>query len=222
MAHHRRHARRTTRTKTGLHLREAAGRAQRRNQEKARPRHRPIRPSVPRRIPARPRADPELQTRRRPPPRREDQPRRTPRILGTGHEKADTSGGRVNEVQPREGRAGDCAPAVAGRGDEADLGRRRRDRLEDRPHLSQGLRHPGEPGLSHKLPQKDGRGGIPRAQGGHLERGRKRLYRPSRTAPDKDGFRRALADRVVDRVRTELLGDAIGGIDPKKRLDTAE
>jgi len=46
--------------------------------------------------------------------------------------------------------------------------------------------------------------------------GRKRLYRPSRTAPDKDGFRRALADRVVDRVRTELLGDAIGGIDPKK------
>ena len=39
--------------------------------------------------------------------------------------------------------------------------------------------------------------------------GRKRLYRPSRVAPDEDGFRRVLAGRVVDRVRTELLGDAV-------------
>jgi hypothetical protein len=39
--------------------------------------------------------------------------------------------------------------------------------------------------------------------------GWKRLYRPSRVAPDEDGFRRILAGRVVDRVRTELLGDAV-------------
>jgi len=39
--------------------------------------------------------------------------------------------------------------------------------------------------------------------------GRKRLYRPSRVAPDEGGFRRVLADRIFDRVRTELLGDAV-------------
>jgi hypothetical protein len=39
--------------------------------------------------------------------------------------------------------------------------------------------------------------------------GRKRLYRPSRVAPDEDCFRRALAGRIFDRVRTELLGDAV-------------
>jgi len=46
--------------------------------------------------------------------------------------------------------------------------------------------------------------------------GRKRLYGPSRVAPDEEGFRRALAGRIFDRVRTELLGDAVSGIDPKK------
>ena len=39
--------------------------------------------------------------------------------------------------------------------------------------------------------------------------GWKRLYGPSRVAPDEEGFMRALADRIVDRVRTELLGDSI-------------
>jgi hypothetical protein len=39
--------------------------------------------------------------------------------------------------------------------------------------------------------------------------GRKRLYGPSRVAPDEGGFRRILAGRIVDRVRTELLGDAV-------------
>ena len=37
--------------------------------------------------------------------------------------------------------------------------------------------------------------------------GWKRIYRPSRVAPDEDGFRRALADRIFDRVRTELLSE---------------
>jgi hypothetical protein len=46
--------------------------------------------------------------------------------------------------------------------------------------------------------------------------GWKRIYRPSRTAPDEDGFRRVLAGRIFDRVRTELLGDSIGGVDPEK------
>jgi len=46
--------------------------------------------------------------------------------------------------------------------------------------------------------------------------GRKRLYRPSRVTPDEEVFRRVLAGRIFDRVRMELLGDAIGGIEPKK------
>ena len=41
--------------------------------------------------------------------------------------------------------------------------------------------------------------------------GRKRLCRPSRVAPDEGGFRRVLASRIVERVRTELLGDAVEG-----------
>jgi predicted transcriptional regulator len=41
--------------------------------------------------------------------------------------------------------------------------------------------------------------------------GLKRLYRPSRVAPDEKGFKRALANRIFDRVRTELLGDAVEG-----------
>jgi hypothetical protein len=41
--------------------------------------------------------------------------------------------------------------------------------------------------------------------------GWKRIYRPSRVAPDEGGFRRALAARIDDRVRTELLGDTIDG-----------
>jgi len=54
------------------------------------------------------------------------------------------------------------------------------------------------------------------AEEGLLERrevtskgGRKRLYRPSRVAPDEEGFKRVLADRIFDRVRTELLGDSV-------------
>jgi hypothetical protein len=43
--------------------------------------------------------------------------------------------------------------------------------------------------------------------------GWKRIYRPSRVAPDEGGFRRALADRIFDRVRTELLGDIVDGVD---------
>ncbi len=39
------------------------------------------------------------------------------------------------------------------------------------------------------------------SKGGH-----KGLYRPSRVAPDEEGFRRALAERIADGVRTELLG----------------
>lgn len=38
--------------------------------------------------------------------------------------------------------------------------------------------------------------------------GWKRIYRPSRVAPDEWGFRRVLAARIFDRVRAELLGDA--------------
>jgi DNA-binding PadR family transcriptional regulator len=46
--------------------------------------------------------------------------------------------------------------------------------------------------------------------------GRKRLYRPSRVAPDEKDFRRALADRIFNKLRTELLGDAVSGVDPEK------
>jgi len=46
--------------------------------------------------------------------------------------------------------------------------------------------------------------------------GRKRLYRPSRVAPDEEGFRRVLADKIIGRVRMELLGDAVSGVDPEK------
>jgi len=38
--------------------------------------------------------------------------------------------------------------------------------------------------------------------------GRKRLYRPSPEAQDEEAFRRALADRLVDKARMELAGDA--------------
>ena len=37
--------------------------------------------------------------------------------------------------------------------------------------------------------------------------GWKRIYRPSPTAPDEEAFRRALADRILDKVRRELLED---------------
>jgi hypothetical protein len=37
--------------------------------------------------------------------------------------------------------------------------------------------------------------------------GWKRIYRPSRVAPDEEGFRKALAARIDDRVRMELLGE---------------
>jgi hypothetical protein len=38
--------------------------------------------------------------------------------------------------------------------------------------------------------------------------GRKRLYRPSPSAFDEEAFRRVLADRFIDKARTELAGDA--------------
>jgi hypothetical protein len=38
--------------------------------------------------------------------------------------------------------------------------------------------------------------------------GRKRLYRPSPAASDEEAFRRVLADRFIDKARTELAGDA--------------
>jgi hypothetical protein len=43
--------------------------------------------------------------------------------------------------------------------------------------------------------------------------GWKRIYRPSLIAPDEEGFRKALADRIFERVRTELLGDTSTGVD---------
>ena len=39
--------------------------------------------------------------------------------------------------------------------------------------------------------------------------GRKRLYRHSSAAPDEGAFRRVLADRLIDKVRRELAGDAL-------------
>ena len=36
--------------------------------------------------------------------------------------------------------------------------------------------------------------------------GHKRLYRPGPDAPDEEGFRRALAKRLIDKAQTELLG----------------
>ena len=54
------------------------------------------------------------------------------------------------------------------------------------------------------------------AEEGLLERrevtskgGWKRLYGSSRVASDECGFRRVLVSRIFDRVRTELLGDAV-------------
>jgi len=44
--------------------------------------------------------------------------------------------------------------------------------------------------------------------------GRKRIYRPSPEAQDKEAFGRALADRIIDKARTELAGDA----QPRPRL----
>jgi hypothetical protein len=38
--------------------------------------------------------------------------------------------------------------------------------------------------------------------------GRKRLYRPSPEAQDEEAFRRALADRIIDKARTKLARDA--------------
>lgn len=38
--------------------------------------------------------------------------------------------------------------------------------------------------------------------------GRKRIYRPSPSALDEETFRRVLADRFIDKARTELAGDA--------------
>ena len=38
--------------------------------------------------------------------------------------------------------------------------------------------------------------------------GRKRLYRPRPEAPNEGAFRRVLADRSIDKARTELAGDA--------------
>jgi hypothetical protein len=38
--------------------------------------------------------------------------------------------------------------------------------------------------------------------------GRKRLYRPSLSAPNEEAFRRVLAGRFIDKARTELAGDA--------------
>jgi hypothetical protein len=37
--------------------------------------------------------------------------------------------------------------------------------------------------------------------------GWKRVYRPSRVAPDEGGFRKALAARIENRVKMELLGE---------------
>jgi len=36
----------------------------------------------------------------------------------------------------------------------------------------------------------------------------KRIYRPSPEAPDEEAFRRVLADRIIEKTRTELAGDA--------------
>jgi hypothetical protein len=132
--------------------------------------------------------------------------------------RSDPRGGRVNEVRPQEGLAGDGAPAMAGRGDEADLGRRRRDRLQNRPHPSQGLRHLGELGLSHKLPQKDGRGGIPRAQGGHLEGGPETAVLAKPRRPRRGGLPEGPRRQDLRRVRTELLGDAVARATRRKEL----
>jgi len=38
--------------------------------------------------------------------------------------------------------------------------------------------------------------------------GRKQIYRPSPEAQDEEAFGRALADRIIDKARTELAGDA--------------
>lgn len=39
---------------------------------------------------------------------------------------------------------------------------------------------------------------------------RARLYKPSPATPDEKAFRRVLADRLIDTIRTELAGDAVG------------
>jgi len=39
--------------------------------------------------------------------------------------------------------------------------------------------------------------------------GRKRLHWPSRVAPNEESFKMAFADRIFNRVRTELLGEAV-------------
>ncbi len=36
----------------------------------------------------------------------------------------------------------------------------------------------------------------------------KRIYRPSPEAQDEETFRRVLADRIIEKTRTELAGDA--------------
>ena len=41
--------------------------------------------------------------------------------------------------------------------------------------------------------------------------GMKRIYRPSLAAPDEEAFRRILVERIVDKARIELTGDAISG-----------
>lgn len=39
--------------------------------------------------------------------------------------------------------------------------------------------------------------------------GWKRLYRPSPTAPDEEGFKRSMAERILRKVRRELAGNAL-------------
>jgi DNA-binding PadR family transcriptional regulator len=40
--------------------------------------------------------------------------------------------------------------------------------------------------------------------------GHKRLYRPSPTAQDEEGFRRSMAERIIRKAREELASNPLG------------
>ena len=40
--------------------------------------------------------------------------------------------------------------------------------------------------------------------------GHKRIYRPSPATPDEESFKRALSQRILEKVRSELKGDTTG------------
>jgi hypothetical protein len=88
-----------------------------------------------------------------------------------------------------------------------DVGGRQGSRLQGSSYLPPGFVDADEQGGLHQLPHRDGDGGFLAYREVTAKGGGKQLYRPSPEAPDERAFRRVLADRIIDKARTELAGD---------------